>query len=604
MEEEAELAARIRPLEAFAAANPQLYRFRVALVALLGYAYLLGIVVLLLGIVAFTLYFIRLNFILIKILWIPLVLAGLVLKALWIRTLEPDGKELERHDAPALFDLIDEISKMLDGPKIKHVLLNDEFSAAVAQVPRFGMFGWLSNYLVVGLPLMRALSPEEFRAVLAHEFGHLSGKHGGWFRSWIYRARLSWFLILVRVHEERSYAAFLFEPFLKWYARYMNDYSFVLARAHEREADQYSVELAGKDITALALIRTETKARAVMEEFWPRFFRGAREQPLTPRDIFTQLLTGYEQPMGYTKAQRYYLEAVRVPTGYADTHPALGDRLAAIGFQPDGAEVTRLIEAVVKADEIKESAAARYLNQLPDDFEASMNRIWRERAAQTWTERHNEIKKLRQRLAELDEQAKTRALTVDEQWERAVALAETEDRAAAAPAVKALLDEAPDHVLANFAMGRILLEQGNAEGVAYFEKTTSSSLNTAQQACEEISGFYFEQGNYELAEAFRKRAEEYYRKEMRFQEQAMNFTPSDKFEPHGLEENRVQQLQAQLGKVYGLEAAYLVRKIVEAEALYVLAVAASYTWKDGVSGKHYDSLFDELSAKIELPSPA
>lgn len=604
MEEEDKIAARIRPLEAFAAANPKLYRFRVVLIALLGYAYLLGLVVLLLTLVAVTLYYIRLNFILIKILWIPLVLAGLVLKALWITFPEPDGKELERHEAPALFDLTDEISKALNAPKVKHVLINDQFNASAPQIPQFGMFGWLNNYLVVGLPLMRAFSPEEFRALLAHEFGHLSGKHA-WFRSWIYRVRLSWYQVLYRVHEERSYAAFLFEPFLKWYAPYMNIYSFVLARDQEREADRYAVELAGKDITALTLTRLETKPRGFVEDFWPKFFRGANDQPLTPRDTFTQVLAGYEQPIGHTKAQRWFLEALRVPTGYADTHPALGDRLAAIGFQRDEAAITRLIEAVVKADEIKESAAARYLNQLPDDFEPSMNRLWRERVSQAWNERHNEIKTLRKRLTELDEHAKTRALTIDEQWERVIALDETENRAAATPAVKALLDEAPDHVSANFAMGQILLEQGNAEGVAYFEKTISSTPHIAQQACESISGFYLEQGNNELAEVFRKRAEEFYEKAMRFHEQATNFAPSDRFEPHGLEENQVQQLQAQLAKVYGLAAAYLVRKIVDGaeQPLYVLAVVASYTWKDGVSGKHIDPLFEDLSAKVELPSP-
>ena len=606
MEEEDKLAARIRTLEAFAAANPQLYRLRVALVALLGYIYLLVLVVLLLGIVAFTLYYVRLNIVLIKILWIPLVLVGFVLKALWITVPEPDGKELERHEAPELFGLIDEISKTLDGPKVKHVLVNDQFDIFVVQIPQFGMFGWLNNYLVVGLPLLRAFSPDEFRAALAHEVGHLSRKHGGWFQSWIYSARASWFQVLDSVHEERSYAAFLFEPFLKWYAPYMNAYSFVLGRAQEREADSYAVEFGGKDTTALMLTRFKIKKRWFVEDFWPKFFRGANDQPLTPRDTFTQMLAGYEQPVGYTKAQRWFLEALRIPTGYADTHPALGDRLAAIGFQKDATEITRLIEAVVKADEIKESAAARYLNELPDDFEASMNRLWRERVADAWNEHHNDIKTLRTLLNELDEQAKTRALTVDEQWQRVVALAETEAREAAVPALKTLLDEAPDHVIANFALGRLLLEQGNAEGVAYLEKTIPSSPNTASQACELISGFYLEQGNYELAEVFRKLAEEYYRKDMRFQEEATIFAATDQFAPHGLEESTVLQLQTQLAKVYGLAAAYLVRKIVEGseQPLYVLAVAASYTWKDGVSGKHIDPLFEDLSAKVELPAPA
>ncbi len=602
--EEDKLAARIRPLEAFAAANPKLYRFRVALLASLGYAYLLLLVVLLLGFVAWMLYTVRFNGALIKILWIPLVLAGLVLRSLWITVPEPDGKELQRHEAPALFDLIDEVSTAINGPKVKHVLVSDRFNASVVQIPQFAMFGWLNNYLIVGLPLMRALSPAEFRAVLAHEFGHLSGKHGG-FSGWIYRMRLSWIRILDRVHQERSYASFLFEPFLNWYAPYLDNYAFVLCRAQEREADTYAVELAGKDTTALALTRLETKQRGFMEEFWPKFFSSAKEQSLTPRDTFTQILTGYEQSISHTKAQRWFLEALRVPTGYEDTHPALGDRLAAIGFQKDGAEITRLIDAVVKADEIKESAAARYLNQLPDDFEPSMNRLWRERVAQTWSERHEEIKKLRKRLVALDEHAKTRALTVEEQWERVIAVGETEDRAAAAPALRALLNEAPDHVSANFAIGSILLEQGNAEGVAYLEKTISSSPDTAYQACVLISGFYLEQDKNEMAEVFRKRAEEHYRKAMRLQEQAMTFAASDQFAPHGLEENRVKELQAQLARVYGLAAAYLVRKIIDGaeQPLYVLAVVASYTWKDGVTSKHIESLFDDLSAKVELPSP-
>lgn len=602
--EEDKLAARIRPLEAFAAANPKLYRFRVALLALLGYAYLLIVVVVLLAIVAATLYFVRFNWWLIKILWIPLVLAGLVLRSLWITIPEPDGKELQRHEAPELFAVIDEVNKSLNGPKVNHVLVSGEFNASVVQIPQFGMFGWLRNYLVVGLPLMRALSAEEFRAVLAHEFGHLSGKHGG-FSAWIYRVRISWVQILVSVHQERSYASFLFEPFLAWYGPYLNAYSFVLARAQECEADTYAVELAGKDTTALALTRLETKERGVMEGFWPKFFGGAKEQSLTPRDTFTQMLAGYEQPVGHTKAQRWFLEALRVPTGYEDTHPALSDRLAAIGFQRDGADVTRLIEAVVKADEIKESAASLYLRELPDDFEPGLNRLWRERVANAWTNRHEEIKKSRKRLGELDEQAKTRALTVEEMWERAIALSDTEDRVAALPAIKALLDEAPDHVPGNFAMGNLLLEQGDASGVTYLEKTVSSTPDIAQQACELISGFYLEQGNHELAEEFRKRAEEHYKKALRIQEQTTNFSANDQFAPHDLEESRLKELQAQLAKVYSLAAAYLVRKIIQGseQPVYVLAVVAHYTWKDGVSAKHLDPLFDDLTAKVELPSP-
>ena len=263
--------------------------------------------------------------------------------------------KLEREQAPALFDLIDEVTTALSGPKIHHVMVSDDFNAGIVQIPQFGMFGWLRNYLVVGLPMLRALTPAEFRAVLAHEVGHLSGKHGR-FSGWIYRLRQSWTEILMRVHQERHYASFLFEPFINWYAPYLNAYSFVLARAQERQADEYSVELAGKEVAAVTLVRLMAKDRGLSENFWPNFFRQSKDQAKTPSDPFVQMLSGLDQPIGPLNTQKWLFEALRVPTGYEDTHPALADRLAAIGFEKDGKEVASLIEALLEADDRTQSA--------------------------------------------------------------------------------------------------------------------------------------------------------------------------------------------------------------------------------------------------------
>ena len=46
------------------------------------------------------------------------------------------------------------------------------------------MFGWYRNYLLIGLPLAKALTVEQFKAVLAHEFGHLAKGHGA-MSNWI-----------------------------------------------------------------------------------------------------------------------------------------------------------------------------------------------------------------------------------------------------------------------------------------------------------------------------------------------------------------------------------------------------------------------------------
>jgi len=602
--EEDKLASRIPLLEIFAQQNPGAYRLRVAMLAALGYAYLLVVVLFLLAIVFVTLFYVRISYITIKIVWIPLVLVGLVLRSLWITLPVPEGTELRREQAPALFDLINEVSKKLSGPKVHHVLVSDDYNASIVQIPQFGMFGWLRNYLVVGLPLLRALDPSEFRAVLAHEVGHLSGKHGR-FSGWIYRLRQSWIQILTRVHQERHYASFLFEPFINWYAPYLNAYSFVLARAQERHADQYAVELAGREVTGVMLVRMMAKERGLVENFWPNFFRQSKEQPKTPADPFVQMLQGLEQPIGATKTQKWFYEAMRVPTGYEDTHPALSDRLAAIGFAKDSPGLTTLIDCVLKADQKNESAESYYLRELPDDFLLRLNRLWSEQLRSTWHKSHEEIQQAKKKLDELDEKATAGSLTIDERWERAKLIGQVKDENAALPAIDEVLSENPDHVRAHFAKGAILLEQHEAEGVAHLEKAMQLNRDTTGDASTLLSGFYFDEGNKELAETFRKRAEQHHEQQLKQQEQALTFSINDNLIAHDLDEKAVKEIQRQLNTVRGLSEAFLVRKVIDGSdtPFYVLAVLAGYSWHEGRSDKHIGLLFNDLATVNNLPTP-
>jgi Zn-dependent protease with chaperone function len=601
---EENFASLIHSLENFAAARPGLYRLRVGLLAALGYIYLLVIVSILLGIVVVTLFNLSFNWITLKILWIPLALVGLVLRSLWITIPEPDGARLTREQAPSLFDLVSEVRKTLDGPTIHEVLISDEYNAGIAQIPQFGMFGWQRNYLVVGLPLLRALNPAEFRSVLAHEMGHLSGKHGR-FSGWIYRLRRSWIEVLTRVEQERHYMSFLFEPFIRWYAPYLNAYSFVLARAQERQADEYSLELVGKKVAAVSLVRLAVKERALMENFWPNFFRKAKEQPKTPPDPFVQMLGALDQPVGPTNTQKWLFDALRIPTGYEDTHPALGDRLAAMGFAKEGPEVTALVDELLKADVEEQSAASYYLRELPEDFLLRSNRLWRERIAHSWSQNHEELQKAEKRLRELGKDAETRPLTLDERWERVMLLTQVENDNAALPAIEAILRDNPEHTRAHFVMGAILLEQQNPAGVEHLEKAMQLDPTCTGHACTVLSGFYFAQGNKALAEDFSKRAAAHFEKERKDHERVMNFSADDRFIPHALDAGLVSQLQAQLKKVHGLNEAYLVRKTLEDSDVspYVLAASAGFTWRNGENAKHVDALFQQLVEIKDLPAP-
>ena len=73
----------------------------------------------------------------------------------------------------------------------------------MSQNPAFGLLGWYHNFLVIGLPLLFAISPEHFRAIVAHELGHLSKIHG-WFSYWIDRSLITWLNLIETLQKEEQ----------------------------------------------------------------------------------------------------------------------------------------------------------------------------------------------------------------------------------------------------------------------------------------------------------------------------------------------------------------------------------------------------------------
>ena len=169
----------IQELEKYARVNPSGYNLRVGLLAALGFSYIF---------LVFALLCTFFWFLGLKQISFFLVLA--IAQLLYAGFAQPKGIELTRQQVPELFALIDELTEKLNTPKFDHIFLDTQLNAGVLQVPRFGILfvGWQKNYLFLGLPLMQSLSPEQFRAILAHELGHLSGNHSR-FSGWIYQLR-------------------------------------------------------------------------------------------------------------------------------------------------------------------------------------------------------------------------------------------------------------------------------------------------------------------------------------------------------------------------------------------------------------------------------
>jgi Peptidase family M48 len=161
----------------------------------------------------------------------------------------PKGRPLKPSEATALWRQLDSLGRDLQCRPLGGVFLSMEFNASVREIPRLGLLGWPRTYLEIGFPLSLAVAPDELRAILAHEFAHLSARHGK-SGGRIYRIHRTWAEVFQRMQQpgERSFGRatrWATAKFIEWYWPRLHARAFVLSRAQEYQADRIAAEIAG-----------------------------------------------------------------------------------------------------------------------------------------------------------------------------------------------------------------------------------------------------------------------------------------------------------------------------------------------------------------------
>lgn len=587
--------ALVRQVEEYAHTNRRGYRRRVGALALLGYAYVWVALLVCLGVLALLAWLfvsVRSGAWAIGKIAIPLVvLVGAVIRALWVTFPPPAGVRLTRRDVPAVFALLNDLTHALHTPRFHRVLLTDDFNAAVSQHPRLGLFGWYRNYLLLGLPLMLALSADEFKAVLAHELGHLSREHGR-FGAWIYRVRMAWMRIVAQLEAAQHWGYQLFDWFLKRWAPYFNAYSFVLAREQEYEADRFAAGIAGAEHLARALEAMEVQGARLEREFWPGLFRTAVRHAEPPQGVLTSLGQTLRAPPP-ENSRRWLAAALNRRTGTDDTHPSLADRLRALRVTP--AEPRALAPP---------SAAERLFGAGLSELTGKVEALWREAVAQGWRVKHETDIRGQVRLEKLDAEAAMGTLDREAAGERAELTLVLRGRDAGIEPLRDLLARDPDNALGNFALGEILLDRGEEAGIAHLERAVTGDPALRAQAYQRIWTFYEEQGRIDEAAKYRRRVWEHGDAIAQAEVERRNVTPRDTLLPHELSTERLTPIREALARVDGLSEAYLVRKAVThlpEEPFYILGVKRRVAWYRFQSEAAEQQFVEQVARDTPLP---
>ncbi len=532
--------------------QPQRFRLEVFALAAVGYLYVLLLVLgaLLVSAVLVVICFVQpiLLVKLLKIIWLPIWFAWSVLKSIWVRFDPPQGRPLSKAEAPALFAEIDRIRAAIPGPKPHQVLVTDDYNAAVAEHARLGALGWWRNYLILGLPMMSAMSPDQFRAVLAHEFGHF-GAGDSRMTGRIYRMRVLWGRLQQQFSER---GGFFFKRFFAWFGPKFNAYSFVLARAQEYAADAASARLVGADPAAQALVIAQIGHDYQESQVWKPVWQRVPHDPEPTARPFAQLLEGGHRYGDWNDAEARLQRAMQHRTNWSDTHPALNDRLAALG------------KTAAVPPAAGQSAAAVFLGPTAEVLAKEFDDRWRAGVAQPWRERHEQRQQERRELITLDEKAASdTGLDTGESWRQAVLTETVHDSATALPRFQAFAEAHPEIAEARYAIGQILLRQGDERGIAIIDKVMQQDPNAIKPGAVLIHEFLMERGRAAEAKPYIDAWQARDELEQRAAAERAEFSPKDHYLSPDIDDAQRTRLREACAGLGWLAKVWLVRKQVD-----------------------------------------
>jgi Zn-dependent protease with chaperone function len=546
---------------------------------LLGYVYVLGV----LGF--FAALFISL--LAAGAIW-PLFIVGavfvVVVPALRVKVVRPQGLRLSAANAPHLLELVERLRRELRASRLSGVLLVEEPTAYVCEVPRLGVLGWNRIYLVLGLPYVLALTPSELEAIVAHELAHVARRHGAGLTG--LRGSLGrWQQLDARLDERLHWSGKFFRPFLRRYLPRLERATLAFSRWHEYEADQAAAAAAGVDAAANGLLRISLLDQHLDETLWDEVIRSADLEPRPPAP-FSLMRQAARQEFSHGQAR--LAELLRhVDSDW--THPALAQRLRAIG-------VTTIQPSRLKPP--ASTAADVYLEPGLHELIAQFDESWQSRVSEVWRDRYEQSEALRDELAALEDGGDRSPAG---RHRGAALTARLTGSVAARKQFEQLLRDDDQDAVAHYWVGRALLDSGDDRGLDSLARAADLDVHATPDAAEHAIAFLIDSGRLEEVDRWRARAQEYGMRAAVASEERMRLRPTDQVEPHGLPPETVDLIRQELVGLSRIRRAYLVRKHCSEfseEPVWIVGIALRSSHLRLQRQRHVDELIQTVIERL------
>jgi heat shock protein HtpX len=266
-----------------------------------------------------------------------LVASYAILKGIFFVTdrFEPPGPEITERDHPRLFAEIRSVAEQMRAEMPARVFLMPDVNAFVAEVG-----GWMGivgtkRVMAIGMGLLNVDTVGQFKATIAHEFGHFHGgdtKLGGF----LYRTRGSLARVLANLDNDESLLMQLLSKPFEAYTNIFMRLTFALSRRQELDADAWSVRVAGRQAHVDGL-RREAAAGNLFYSFLENEVMALVNGNYVPANVYSGFRAFVANLEEDGIVEKVTAALHKVETAKYDTHPALAERIAYAEQLPDTA---------------------------------------------------------------------------------------------------------------------------------------------------------------------------------------------------------------------------------------------------------------------------
>ena len=291
----------------------------------------------------------------------------------------------------------------------------------------------------------------------------------------------------------------------------------------------------------------------IFDQYWPDFEESLSTE-VSPPVRFVEITNALRSESPNKEALNRLKYSLSAEARSYDTHPALKDRLHALGQ-----------EAQLPAP-ISEFASDVYFGDSLDELTQQLTAAWEKRARENYPARQEEGAGP---AADIFKRA--REVEAHRDYETAMLL------------YREILRLDPDHAPANLALGIRLLSEEKAEGIHFVERAMDLDAANMYYGSHLILNYLMKTGDVVGAAPYQHRMTEFRRIYENANTERTQVSFVDSFTSNDLPEYEVDQLCEELAKCPRIKEAYLVRKevlYIPEIPLYVLGLVFERRWFD------------------------